>query len=426
MVLMLALRNVVKHKRTYFPVFFCLFFVVGLSVSILYYSDTICYNIKKQLVSEKKCTINICSNSNELSSLRNALIEIKANSFISDIISGCQMPANEVLLLDNYYKKLDITPVSDFLDSYFVIDGIKYCLENSQKYTQAMGVEICYIDYSIMYDNNLIKNNIIVGDTINSTNQIVIPEQYLKMLGFCEYDYENLIGKRISVYISSYPDYNSLLLLENYTIVGILSENYYTNSYLLSLIVSIDDLKKKEGIYTVYTDVCVEKYDYEKCKEIVDAINKFGLNDVSFSDPYDKIDYLYKQYYFINNIIIIVSFYIFTAVILYLIIFLVFSMNQSIQMSYTYISLGIEPNKIVAMRVLENAIVAIIASIIAIPLFCLVSHQTLLYINSHYEFAKFIVLKVIMISLLILCIFSVMSYFVISIIIKTMSIRSRY
>ena len=414
MIFKLAIRNIVCNKRNYFPVFFCMFLVIGMTVSIFYYSDSILQSIRQKLTSDERCIIQICSKSAQLDLHKSAIDEVCRDPSVCDIYTGCQMFAPQLVPHDFYLKHPDNIPTGSFSDSYAVINGAVYSFSNFPGITKAENISMLYIDHTVMNEKNIISNGIMCGDMINDPGQIIIPEQYLKMLGISHSEYEELIGKELSIHIRSYPDSIDITLFKGLKIVGILSESYFAGNEFMSFIVPLEDLSKKTDDYVIYSNLYIDIYDYDKCNSIIDKLHGAKMNDVYLLSPYDTIDFMYKQYFFVTKVIGLIAIFIFIALMLYLVIFITFSVQRSAQMSAVYVSLGFTPKDVMIIRVLENTVTAVASFIFSLPLFCILAHFTLGYINlDGYSFSISALTKAAVLSSFVICLFTLVCSFII-------------
>ena len=375
-VITLALRDIRYNFRTYIPVFFSVFFSVGIISAIICYSGIIDRQISSKLKTDEPCVMIITNNNININRLGAVKEILKDDPLIEEM--GLYYSDSAVYFVPPVFYEVNPGAVIDssYESAEAVIDGIKYKFDNSRKYAAADFITITAAD---MENQLLDEDDMLCGNMLTEEKQILLPQQYLAMFGIKAEEYENLIGKSFSLYVSS--EKRKISVINEFKIAGVIDKDYFGENGFISPFIPYITPKYKECFGNIVLNAVVAEYDIEKVRSLKTKLENSEAVNVSFNREYEEIDFYYSQKEFVYKIISLIALFFTSAIALHLIVYMFFSSQQTVKMSKMLIAMGLTENEVCIFRSLENTITAAIAAVSGTVIFSIIACKAFAYIN---------------------------------------------
>lgn len=356
----LALKNIHRHFKHHLQV------LLGIFLSVTFFMTTVIFvffiqsHIKDEYPDNKICFIKYYNEDN--SSLASKCDGAKKIKDVCCIIRTLNymilnIEDNQGNNMESMEFENEILEIGDNIYKYSSSESFR------EEYKLNYGLEVAQIDDSISdfsdYLYNFYDEPFICGGECEKSTDILVPEQYLILFGVPENEYENCIGKNLSVKFSRTDNYS---LIRNYNISGIIKKECFDGFPVSMIIKTQENYYSDWDIIYVYT----KKYDLKQFEKLKNALDhQFGvIGNICLS--YEKLNFLQKQSNFVEHILLLVIICVVAAVILYLLIYMFFYIEQNQKYSAILLSLGLNSKKVALLNMIEVGISSFIATICGI------------------------------------------------------------
>lgn len=356
----LALKNIHRHFKHHLQVLLGIFLSVTFVMTTVIFVFFIRSHIKNEYPDNKICFITYYNDDN--SSLVSKCDGAKK---IKDVC--CVIRTLNYMILDFENNQGNVMEDMAFENEILEIGDKTYKYSSSESFREEyklnFGLEFAQIDNNISdfseYLYSFYDEPFMYGGECEKSTDILVPEQYLILFGVPENEYENCIGKKLSVKFLQTDNYS---LIRNYNISGIIKKECF-DGFPVSMII-----RTQEKYYSDWDIVYVyaKEYDLKRFESIKNELdNEFGVTgDICLA--YEKLNFLQKQSNFVEHILLLVVICVVAAVILYLLIYMFFYTEQNQKYSAILLSLGLNSKKIALLSTLEVGISSFIATICGI------------------------------------------------------------
>ncbi len=360
----LSFYNLKNRPKTTLQILLSVILIFVVIISVASYSISINKQMKDFIDSNRsESYVNINLTGNE----REKILELNNIESIKDIIIRIK-PSNKANIhttLDNATLYIDQTFHRGVNNKSFIYPYL-YSSSIFRDQNVYFNIEIVDVSQSMISNNEIQEFQHITGKTdpyisgraIKNNNEIVMSDYILACFGIT--DYYNLIGKEISLHITT-EDGNSVIA-ENYILCGILDEGLFrVKSRVNRPHIIIGEEANTESLLRVNCYI-------KNFSDMVDVSNI--LEQEGFSASYNAIIYsvysnIQIQQVLVSNIITIIGFVLILALSVKLISTFLFSINQKENYFGMMKALGLENKKILLIFVYEMTIINIIGAVIA-------------------------------------------------------------
>lgn len=373
----LVFKDLKYNFKKFIPVFFSVFFSVGMIAAIICYSSIIDHYISSKLKTDKPCILTIQNRNENMNILGNVSEQLKNDPMIKDM-NLYYMVNIPSLIPVPVLRNADYCVYGNYEYSTAVIDKTEYSFDNWEKYTSWDCIELISTDIEYQVID---KENILCGNVLTSENQIVLPEQYLLMLGIKAEEYEQLIGKSFSLYIT--VGTKKFPVIKEFIISGIIDREYFgEDDHFLPAYIPYTAPRYREDFINIILDAVISEYDVEKVRSFKAELENSNPVDTSLNSEYWEIDFYYSQREFVYKIISLIAIFFAVATALHLIVYMLFSAQQTVKMSKMLIAMGLTENQVCIFRGIENAVTALLGTVSGAVIYSIIACKVFEFINS--------------------------------------------
>ena len=372
-ILFLAIKNIKKHRKHFLQLFLGIFLSVSFFMTAVIFSIFINSHINDEYPENKLCFLKYYDDDNMI------MIRGACKEAVKEKDVKCTLRLMECLALKKTEKQrmaLDLSFDNEILE----IDGNDYKYSGlSEDFTLNNGVSIVQIDNTISDFSEFLysfyDDPFICGSDCKSMNDILIPEQYLEAYAIPQEQYNQLIGKKLSIKLNVPKNYS---ISSKYTICGIIKKECFSD-IPISMITQINDQ------YFINSDIAYIFFDsyqhkkFEKDKKKLDS--SFGIKG-SICRAYEKIDFLDRQANFTRHVLMMIVAMLAFAVIFHLSVYIFFYSEQNRKYNFLLYSLGMSPKKIAVLSFMEMVLNTALAALSGVILSYVISFYADKIINN--------------------------------------------
>lgn len=368
----LAKRNLFRHWKHQIQVCFGIFLSVLIVMSVLLFIFFIRLRINQSIDSDAPCFLTYDNENGKLFSS-----EVSSEAEKIPGVNCALSYADYLLIYDIFQANPDLGIPVDLSFSNLSLQIGPKCYQYSasqqieEQYDLTDFVQAYQIDDRIShfsdYASLYCETPFLYGRDLQSSDEILIPQQYLLLYGVPETEYAACIGQTLTLY----AEREELALPQQYRICGIIREECF-EGFPCSLVVKYDASRLSEfAMLNVY----MLKYDMKQVEEVKRTLNEKLNQQGRVCGDYELIYTLQKQSGFVRRVLLVVAIIVALAVMLYLIVYIFFYIEQNKHYNALLLSVGMNARQIGLLNALEIMLNSSVATALGVTMGYFISYQ---------------------------------------------------